>query len=151
MMLLTKQHCYGTCYYCIRPLLTTRCYWKDVFIKTLISQTLLFDIVKILPDEYVYPCPVCSLHIIFLFLYTTPANSTSFYIWFFLPRVFRITSLLMRNLPIKNIFSIMVTDLSYVLLMKLLFRIRRKKILMLYLLKTGVPFVNPTLIIWHTY
>ena len=53
--------------------------WKIFLLKTLISQTLLFDIVKILPDEYFYPCPVFSLHIIFLFLYTTPAKPTLFY------------------------------------------------------------------------
>ena len=81
-------------------------YWKNVAIgkmfplKTLISQTLLFDIIKMLPDEYFYPCPVFSLHIIFLFLYTTPASPTLLYRRSLLPSVFRIIFPLMRNLPL---------------------------------------------------
>ena len=38
---------------------------------------------------FCYPSHVFHLHIIFLFLYATPANPTLFYRWSLLPSVFR--------------------------------------------------------------
>jgi len=69
--------------------------------------------------EYYYPCPVFPLHIIFLFLSTTPSNPTLFYRWFFLPRVFRIIFPLMRTLE-TNIIALFAATKLFLLLLNLI-------------------------------
>ena len=125
---LNNKHWYGTRYHWIRPLLTKRCYWKNILIKTLISQTLLFETVAIFPDEYfslVYLLPSYSLSVTVVvigninysrFCYCICWDCSSFRFQYYSHSDAK------SQISLYRIFSILVTNFYYILLIKPLLR-----------------------------